>query len=136
MPKLSRRSTSHLLTCDDRLVRIAEQAIEVVDFTILCGHRTAASQEAAFRAGRSQVRWPDSLHNKKPSLAMDFAPWPIDWHDRPRFGVVWGVLRTFAHLDGVKLKWGGDWGWDWGHVEIDDDGRHDRLQDGRPQSPG
>ena len=121
MPKFSETSLSKLATCDRRIHHVLHAAIGFTDFSVLCGHRGSLSQNEAQKAGKSQLRWPDSKHNKKPSLAVDIAPYPIDWEDKERFCFLAGVIMTVAKLFDVSLKWGGDWGWDFGHFELSDD---------------
>ena len=86
-----------------------------MDFTILCGHRGKEEQDEAVRAGHSRTPWPTSKHNGTPSLAVDIAPYPVDWHDLARFDklavevkAAWAGL-TDAEREGFTLSWGGDW---------------------------
>lgn len=134
MPRFSARSIAALATCDERLQRIACAAIQHVDFSILEGHRGKEAQDAAFHAGNSKVRWPYGNHNKRPSRAFDFAPWPIDWGEKPtavaRFAFVAGVMHVEARRLGIKIRFGWDWTrnldprderfLDWPHVELDE----------------
>ncbi len=107
--RFSRRSRAKLDECDPRLQRVFERVLQFHDCTILVGHRDKETQNAANDAGKSKVRWPNSKHNTAPSLAVDVAPFPIDWADRDRFMIFAGVVRTVAALEGVSLRWGGDW---------------------------
>lgn len=110
MPKFSSLSAARLRGCDVRLQRIFEDVIVYFDCIILEGHRDEDGQNAAFESGNSQIKWPEGKHNKQPSLAVDAAPYPVDWQDRERItlfaGFVIGVAQTKYH---VKLRWGGDW---------------------------
>ena len=105
----SRRSLARLATCDERLQRVFADVAELADTSILCGHRGEAEQRAAFEDGFSKLNWPRSKHNKTPSLAVDAAPYPVDWHDRERFCIFAGLVIAVAHRHGVPLRWGGDW---------------------------
>ncbi len=110
MPEFGSRSEARLATCHPDLQRVVRTAIEYgPDFSVLCGHRTREEQERCCREGRSQLPWPRSLHNRQPSLAVDIAPWPIDWDDLPRFIFLAGYIMATAHRLGVELRWGGDW---------------------------
>jgi len=109
MPYLGRKSWSRLRTTDPRLQAIAQDAIDVMDFTVLEGERDRLRQDELFELGLTQVRWPGSKHNASPSLAMDLAPYPIDWNDLERFAVLAGVIRAVAYSHGVQIRWGGDW---------------------------
>lgn len=84
-----------------------------MDFTILTGHRNKVDQDEAFATGRSQLRFPQSKHNKAPSWAVDIAPWPIDWNDRERFILLAGLVLGIGRMMGVNLRWGGDWNMNW-----------------------
>jgi hypothetical protein len=60
-----------------------------------------------------RVQWPDSKHNQSPSMAVDVAPYPIDWADRERFNYFAGYVMGVASQHGIALRWGGDWNRDW-----------------------
>lgn len=113
MPKFSKQSEQRLATCDERLQRLLGEAIKSVDFTVLCGHRTEDEQEDAFRTGKSKVHWPDSKHNATPSVAVDIAPYPIDWNDHRAFARLFGYIERIAHEQGIRVRWGGDWNGNW-----------------------
>ena len=108
MPSFGRTSTQRLATCDPRLQEICHKAIKIMDFSVICGHRGKEAQDKAYRTGKSKAQYPNSQHNKAPSLAMDLAPWPIDWNDRERFARLAGIIETIAFTKNIKLKWGGD----------------------------
>lgn len=108
MPAFSALSEQRLASCDPRLQAILKEAIRHVDFTIMCGFRGPDEQEDAYRTGRSKVRWPNSKHNRRPSVAVDLAPFPVDWTDTARFARLAGYIERIAHEQGVKLRWGGD----------------------------
>jgi len=107
--KFSERSLARLDECDPRLQRILKEAIRHVDFSILEGHRDERRQNRMYDEGRSKLRWPDSKHNKTPSLAVDLAPHPLDWGNLARFAHLAGMCRGIASQMGIKLRWGGDW---------------------------
>lgn len=79
MPTFGPSSRKRLDTCHPDLIRVMEKAIQVVDFSVLCGYRSEEEQERAFSMGRSTKQYPYSRHNQIPSQAVDIAPWPIDW---------------------------------------------------------
>ena len=112
MPKFSQRSLARLETCHPDLQEICKRAILLYDFSVLEGHRGAEAQNAAFDAGKSKLRFPRSKHNKSPSLAVDIAPYPIDWHDHKRFYYLAGIMTAIASGMSVRLRWGGDWSMD------------------------
>lgn len=107
-----------LKSCDMRLQLVLNAAIKHMDFSILEGHRGKAEQDEAYRTGKSKVRWPNGMHNKVPSLAVDIAPFPIDWSDTERFVYFAGFIMGVAASHDVKLRWGGDWDRD---TEVEDE---------------
>jgi len=125
MYKFGRRSLKSLYTCDNRLVTIANKAIQHVDFTVLQGFRPQEEQDAAFANGASSVRWPNGKHNIFPSLAFDVAPYPIDWEDIRGFNILAGKIFAAAEEIHVTLRWGGFWEdpFDPGHFEIVEDAK-------------
>lgn len=128
MPKYSQTSKDRLKTCHKDLQLIFNTVIAHFDNSILCGHRDEAAQMKAYNSGKSKVKWPNGKHNRTPSMAVDAAPYPIDWKDRERFhyfaGYVMGVAEVL-HDDGMithRLRWGGDWDMD---TEVADNGFDD-----------
>lgn len=115
-----RRSTSMLETCHPDLVRVANRALVITpfDYTIICGIRGKEAQNEAFASGASKVTWPDSSHNagdghaRTLSDAFDAAPWiynGIKWSDEGSFYVLAGVILAAAKIEGVRIRYGGDW---------------------------
>ena len=113
MPKYSKRSKEKLNTCDQKIQDIFNEIIKHVDCTILTGHRGEEEQNEMFRMGKSQVKYPKGKHNSDPSRAVDVAPYPIDWKDRERATLFAGYVIGIARMQGVTLRWGGDWDRDW-----------------------
>jgi len=112
MPIYSDKSKQKLATCDKRLQLIFNKAIKHFDNTILFGHRDYTDQMTAFREGNSQLTWPNSKHNKFPSLGVDAAPYPIDWDDIERFRYFNGFIMGIATGLGIQLRCGCDWDMD------------------------
>lgn len=117
-----RVSLSHKKDLHPRLQLILDDAIEIMDITILCGYRNEIEQNIAFDAGRSKKRFPESKHNRMPARAVDIAPYPIDWEDIARFREMGMLIKGIAHARGIKIRWGGDWQKlkDYPHVELED----------------
>lgn len=109
MPSFGKRSTRRLDSCHLDLIRLFERVVEKYDCTILRGHRGPKAQNAAFNAGNSKLRYPQGKHNKLPSMAVDVAPWPIDWDNEKRFLVFGGYVLGVAAEMGLTIRWGGDW---------------------------
>lgn len=88
------------------------EVIKFHDCSVMCGHRSAAEQLKAFRTNRSKLMWPDSKHNKSPSIAIDVSPFPIDWKNYKRFYYFIGIVMGIAHKMGIKIRAGHDWDMD------------------------
>ncbi len=76
---------------------------------ILEGHRSQEAQDKAFNDGNSQLKWPQGKHNRRPSVAVDVAPYPLDWTDVKRFYHFAGYVQGLAEMLDTRLRWGGDW---------------------------
>jgi peptidoglycan L-alanyl-D-glutamate endopeptidase CwlK len=74
MYSFSKRSKSHLITCDRKLQAICNDAIKYADFTVVTGHRTKTEQNKLYPK-YTKVFWPNSRHNSFPSEAVDVAPY-------------------------------------------------------------
>lgn len=118
MFSFGRSSSERLATCHPDLQKIFNEVILYRDCSILCGHRSKIAQMEAFESGKSKVKWPNSKHNSSPSMAVDVAPYPIDWNDLGRFiefkGYVFAIadrLYSEGFID-HKLRSGGDWDMD------------------------
>ena len=109
MPRFSRKSKAKLATCDQKLQKLFNEVIKTWDCTILEGHRSEERQNKLYEEGKTKVRYPKGRHNAKPSLAVDVAPYPIDWNDRERFTFFAGYVLGVASRLGFAIRWGGDW---------------------------
>lgn len=115
MPRFSTASLNHLATCHSDLRFLFMEVIKTFDCTVLDGYRSREEQEAAFSAGNSKLHYPFSKHNSVPSLAVDVAPYPIDWNNPKRMywfaGYVMGIADRLR-LEGEmihRVRFGGDW---------------------------
>ena len=117
MFKFSKRSITSLLTAHPLLKEVCEIALAegIMDFTVICGYRSKADQDAAFKEGASKLRWPNSKHNRFPSEAVDIVPYPIDFKDIKRFQELAVVIKNAwekipdDRKDGWMLYNGADW---------------------------
>lgn len=115
------RSKAKLETCHPDLVLIMNEAIKVIDFTVLEGARSDDMQKEYFAQGRSKL---DGVTKKSKhqvsadqplSRAVDIAPWPVVWNDTSKFcflaGVIKGVAAALYSRGEIKnrIRWGGDW---------------------------
>jgi peptidoglycan L-alanyl-D-glutamate endopeptidase CwlK len=117
MPWFSEKSRDRLDSCHRDLQLVCEAVIPFYDFTVLEGRRSNERQEELFRQGKSKLRAGESKHNERPSLAVDIAPYPIDWNDANRFFLLAGMMFQAASERGIVLRWGGDWDTDWSHTD-------------------
>lgn len=108
MPSFGNRSLSNLAECHPDLQRVAHEAIKWFDFAVIDGQRGRAEQTAALQRGTSRAIFGQSPHNYAPSLAMDCAPWPLDWDDEKRFRNLAVVMLKAAVTVDVKIEWGGN----------------------------
>lgn len=118
MPSYSDTSKKKLETCHQDLQVIFNYVIKHFDNTIVCGHRTKAAQQAAYDKGHSTVKYPNSKHNSKPSMAVDAVPYPVDWKNTARMkffvGYVLGVAQMLLDYGLIEhklisgLDWDGD----------------------------
>jgi peptidoglycan LD-endopeptidase CwlK len=122
MPNFSLPSLEKLSTCHPDLQRLFKEVIKHFDCTIICGHRGEAEQEKAFLEGKSKARFGKSKHNTTPSMAVDVAPYPIDWQDIRRFYLFAGYVLAIAQQMGIKVRWGGDWS---GDLDVKDNNFND-----------
>ncbi|MCP5136584.1 MAG: M15 family peptidase [Gammaproteobacteria bacterium] len=102
-------SQAKLGTCHPHLRTLFLEVIKHVDCTVLEGHRSVLDQDKAFHEGRSKLRGGSSKHNMTPSMAVDVAPYPIDWNDRDRFLLFVGFVKGVAAQLGIRIRCGADW---------------------------
>lgn len=122
MPGFGARSLAQLQTCHPQLITLFAAVVEVHDCTILEGHRSAARQSELVAKGASKTH--DSRHFALPSLAVDVAPYPIEWPDQMlpsastevmrrkawgRWYLFAGVVFATAHRLSIPVRWGGAW---------------------------
>ena len=112
MPRFGKRSISRLKTCDQKLQELFYEVVKHFDCSIIEGNRGEERQNKAFADGKSKVKYPNGKHNKFPSVAVDVAPYPIDWTDRDRFHYFGGFVLGVAKEMGMNIRWGGDWNQD------------------------
>lgn len=113
MPHLGPDSETKLLTCHNQIQVVVRRVIQTIDFKVIWGHRNEEQQNQVFNNGFSTKPWPMSKHNSFPSMAIDIAPWPIDWHNIERFALLGGYMLATAEGLNIKLRPGFDWDMDW-----------------------
>jgi peptidoglycan L-alanyl-D-glutamate endopeptidase CwlK len=112
MPRFGSRSINRIKTCDQRLQELFYEVVKHFDCTIIEGSRGKERQNKAYADGKSKVKYPNGKHNQFPSVAVDVAPYPIDWSDRDRFHYFGGFVLGVAKQKGLNIRWGGDWDMD------------------------
>jgi peptidoglycan L-alanyl-D-glutamate endopeptidase CwlK len=91
-----------------------DELLKWVDVSLISGYRNREEQNALYESfpPRTRVRYPNSKHNKRPSLAVDLQPYPYPDNDKDlhaALGYIAGLAMMIAHIHGWKLRWGGDW---------------------------
>ena len=109
MYKYSKSSELQLASCHIDLQLIFRSILHSIDHTIIEGYRDQVTQEQYFKEGKSKVHYPDGKHNKTPSMAVDVAPYPVNWNNLNRFYFFGGYVKKTAEILGIKIRWGGDW---------------------------
>ena len=115
MPKFSKSSFSKLSTCHPDLQALFYEVIKTFDCVIIEGYRDHEDQEMAFNSGNTKLHWPYGKHNRQPSMAVDVAPYPLDWKNDKRMywfaGYVMGVAQKLKEAGKMtrSIRYGGDW---------------------------
>lgn len=118
MYKFSKRSLDNLYNVDDRLVKICNELIKRIDFTVIEGHRSLERQMKLYKKGASQIDGvtKKGKHNYLPSLAIDIIPYkkghnPFDGSKESdkMFNELAKEFKAVANELGYKITWGGDW---------------------------
>lgn len=129
MPHFSIKSHNILNTCHPALKEVLLEVIKHIDCSVISGHRGQKEQDELKRKGRSQLSFPQSMHNENPSDAVDVAPYPSLFSDKAMFYVLGGYIMCVASQLGLKLRWGADFNQNWkfddnfndlGHFELTD----------------
>ena len=118
MHNFSQRSLNNLKNVDERLVKICNELIKRVNFTVIEGHRSLERQKELFDKGFSKI---DGIskkgkHNYSPSLAIDIIPYkkglnPFDGtkESEKMFNDLAIEFKKVAKELNIKIVWGGDW---------------------------
>jgi len=122
--KLGKRSIANRNTCNSNVQKVINKSIDldIMDFTVVQGHRGQEEQDKYYYEGKSRVKWPNGKHNKYPSEAADIAPYingDISWNKIHCVHLA-GIVLAVAEMQGVKLRWGGNWDMDYEPVTDQD----------------
>lgn len=136
MYKFGAKSQEKLNGVNPDLVRVCQRALDfgVMDFSVIEGMRTAERQKELYREGKSQLDGITKLSKHQGGNAVDLLPYPSVvngvnvWNDKQRFCVLAGLMYAAASIEGVSIRWGGDWDgdgnnadssfWDAPHFEL------------------
>lgn len=122
-----KNSLKSLSELDPRLKALAVLMMskQVMDFAVICGHRGETEQNAAFAAGRSKVKFPNSKHNTNPARAYDRVPYPIplnaagEWDNKsPLWDELAALEQQCAKELGIEIV--NTIPWDRPHCELKD----------------
>jgi len=117
---------SRLAQVDPDLVRLVVAVGVDRHVQVIAGARTIAEEQSAINSGHSHLKNAvDSYHVLIPgtrplALAVDLAPWPVNWANRQSFLDLGAAVKAKAAALGVTpFSWGGDWPhpFDWGHFQ-------------------
>jgi peptidoglycan L-alanyl-D-glutamate endopeptidase CwlK len=122
---MNKTSLKKLSTCHDNIQKLAKAVNEVFPIQCICGYRNEIDQQKAYEMKASKLKYPDSKHNKKPSLAGDFVPDPdknpatIEWGDIKSFELMCLTFEQKADELGIKIRLGRDFKFkDYPHIEL------------------
>ena len=116
-----KKSKIKLETCHQDIVTICNEVIKSVDFSVLEGTRITELQQQYFKEGKSKLDGVNkkSKHQSLPSMAIDIAPYPIDFKNEDKAKARFYLLAGYMFQASVelynkglithKLRWGGDW---------------------------
>jgi peptidoglycan L-alanyl-D-glutamate endopeptidase CwlK len=105
MPQFGKRSKQRLKGVDARLVNVLNEVVKYFDITVIEGVRSQERQNELVAQGKSKTKFSKHITG----LAVDIAPYPIDWKARDDFHYLGGFVLGIATQMGVNVRWGGDW---------------------------
>lgn len=128
-PRYRAISEKRLAGAHPKLQTLIYAAWEQMDFLVMDSQRGKAAQEMAFKLGRSKAKFGQSAHNWAPAIALDLAPFPINWNKTEPFKKLqFEIIRPLAKKMGIPIRQGLDWNMngiitdesfvDWPHVEL------------------
>lgn len=117
MANFGSRSRTNLSQAHPDLQKLFNEVIKHYDCAVICGRRDEEDQNKAYGEGRSKLQYPQSKHNKTPSLAVDVVPWfknkpHIRWNDKEKFYEFGGFVQGVAAALWINIRWGGNWDMD------------------------
>lgn len=124
MPRYGTASKAVLANTCRELQLVAQMVIKAIDCSATESTRDRVRQEFLYADGKTQVKWPNSKHNKFPADALHLIPWPNN-ENREEYTLLAGHVKMAFHslkaqgliAENVVLVWGGDWD---GDNDLDD----------------
>lgn len=119
---MNTKSLNRLKECHPDLIRLIMRVDQIYPCHVICGHRNEADQNKAFSEKKSQLKFPNSKHNSKPSRAVDVVSGDgkvIDWKDIKAFEVLCLTIESVAEEMEIKIRLGRDFKFrDMPHLEL------------------
>lgn len=122
MYRFSRRSRKNLNQAHPDFTVLFEEVLKERDCSIIEGRRSEKRQNFLYKSKRSQLKYPNSMHNLKCHQdkvdAVDVLPYPFkksDWGNVRKFYYFVGYVKGIAdqlYRDGkmsAKIRCGVDW---------------------------
>lgn len=118
-------SLERLKLCHKDLIKLAMAVDAVYPIQVICGPRNEADQNKAFDENKTKLKFPESKHNKTPSMAIDCVPDPdqnpktISWADLKEFEIMCLTFESYAEQFEINIRLGRDFSFkDFPHIEL------------------
>ena len=112
MPKFGSRSKKNLKGVKSELINVLNKVVKDYDITVTEGLRSGERQQELYAQGRSKLDGVNRKSKHQTGMAVDIAPYPIDYSDTKGFYYLAGIMMATAKRLGVRIRWGGDWNMD------------------------
>jgi len=116
-------------------VSLFQEVVKRYDCQVIQGARSIEDEKADIAKGVSHLMNPmNSKHvvdseTRPLALAVDVAPYPIDWGKSGRFCHFAGYVEKTAEVMGIPIRWGGEWNGTWNKPGQLDDLDHFELKE-------
>lgn len=120
MPYFNSRSKENLSQAHEDLQRLFNEVVKTRDCSVISSYREKEEQDELYYLKLSKLLYPDSKHNKIPSLAVDVIPFPvIAWKDIEGFKQFVSIVKKTAKRLNIDIINGGEWELkDYPHYEL------------------
>ena len=120
-------SLNRLKECHPDLQKLILRVDEIYPVHVICGYRGKEDQDKAFTEKKTKLQFPNSKHNKRPSLAVDVVPDPdrdpktLSWTDIKQWEIMCLAIEAAADELDINIRLGRDFSFkDYPHVELVD----------------